>query len=75
MVCINKKGSECFIKKRIDPNLFPNKDKDRIHTVWQGRRDSNTQQTVLETVALPLNYSPKSFVSIHKTPDYVNNDF
>ena len=25
---------------------------------WQGRRDSNTQQTVLETVALPLNYSP-----------------
>lgn len=26
--------------------------------IWQGRRDSNTQLTVLETVALPLNYSP-----------------
>ena len=26
--------------------------------IWQGRRDSNTQHTVLETVALPLNYSP-----------------
>ena len=26
---------------------------------WQGRRDSNTQPTVLETVALPLSHSPK----------------
>ena len=25
---------------------------------WQGRRDSNTQPTVLETVALPLSHSP-----------------
>ena len=28
--------------------------------VWQGRRDSNTQPTVLETVALPLSHSPKT---------------
>lgn len=28
---------------------------------WQGRRDSNTQPTVLETVALPLSHSPKHF--------------
>ena len=27
--------------------------------VWQGRRDLNTQPTVLETVALPLSHSPK----------------
>ncbi len=26
--------------------------------LWQGRRDSNTQQTVLETVALPLELLP-----------------
>lgn len=36
---------------------------------WQGRRDSNTQQTVLETVALPLNYSPISaFIITHFRP-------
>ena len=28
---------------------------------WQGRRDSNTQPTVLETVALPLSHSPMHF--------------
>ena len=27
--------------------------------VWQGRRDSNTQPTVLETATLPLSHSPK----------------
>ena len=26
---------------------------------WQGRRDSNTQPTVLETATLPLSHSPK----------------
>ncbi len=26
--------------------------------IWQGRRDSNTQPTVLETVTLPLSYAP-----------------
>ncbi len=25
---------------------------------WQGRRDSNTQPTVLETATLPLSHSP-----------------
>ena len=32
-------------------------------TQWQGRRDSNTQPTVLETVALPLSHSPKFFAN------------
>ena len=32
--------------------------------VWQGRRDSNTQPTVLETATLPLSHSPKWFVNI-----------
>ena len=27
--------------------------------IWQGRRDSNTQPTVLETATLPLSHSPK----------------
>ena len=31
--------------------------------------------TVLETVALPLNYSPKSVVSIHNCDSGVNKDF
>ena len=29
--------------------------------VWQGRRDSNTQPTVLETATLPLSHSPITF--------------
>ena len=38
--------------------------KTRLHTKavftdWQGRRDSNTQPTVLETATLPLSHSPK----------------
>ena len=28
--------------------------------IWQGRRDSNTQPTVLETATLPLSHSPKN---------------
>ena len=36
-------------KKRFDTN----------QSVWQGRRDSNTQPTVLETATLPLSHSPK----------------
>ena len=30
-----------------------------IRRLWQGRRDSNTQPTVLETATLPLSHSPK----------------
>lgn len=30
-----------------------------IGRLWQGRRDSNTQPTVLETATLPLSHSPK----------------
>lgn len=33
---------------------------------WQGRRDSNTQPTVLETVALPLSHSPKNLLILAK---------
>ena len=33
-----------------------------LSTCWQGRRDSNTQPTVLETVALPLGHSPKEHI-------------
>ncbi len=29
---------------------------------WQGRRDSNTQPTVLETATLPLSHSPIKLV-------------
>ena len=31
-------------------------------TTWQGRRDSNTQPTVLETATLPLSHSPVRIV-------------
>ena len=30
--------------------------------LWQGRRDSNTQPTVLETATLPLSHSPTNVV-------------
>lgn len=30
------------------------------YSLWQGRRDSNTQPMVLETTTLPLSHSPKS---------------
>ena len=30
----------------------------RLFIAWQGRRDSNTQPTVLETATLPLSHSP-----------------
>ena len=30
-----------------------------VGNLWQGRRDSNTQPTVLETATLPLSHSPK----------------
>lgn len=32
--------------------------------LWQGRRDSNTQPSVLETDALPLSHSPKLETSV-----------
>ena len=31
-----------------------------VGNLWQGRRDSNTQPTVLETATLPLSHSPKA---------------
>ena len=34
----------------------------RHPSVWQGRRDSNTQPTVLETATLPLSHSPVRIV-------------
>ena len=34
---------------------------------WQGRRDSNTQPTVLETVALPLSHSPMHLMLVYYT--------
>ena len=41
---------------------------------WQGRRDSNTQPTVLETATLPLSYSPKisTIVIIYYKTSLVN---
>ena len=39
-------------KKNSDHNIV-------VGTLWQGRRDSNTQPTVLETATLPLSHSPK----------------
>ena len=38
-----------------------------IRRLWQGRRDSNTQPTVLETATLPLSHSPK------KHNNYITN--
>ena len=32
-----------------------------VFLLWQGRRDSNTQPTVLETATLPLSHSPIMF--------------
>ena len=40
------------IKKETQRSLF----------LWQGRRDSNTQPTVLETATLPLSHSPTNVV-------------
>ncbi len=37
-----------------------------IQTFWQGRRDSNTQPTVLETATLPLSHSPKAYSLYNK---------
>ena len=41
-------------------NGLKNKKRVQLVTVpfWQGRRDSNTQPTVLETATLPLSHSP-----------------
>ena len=35
-----------------------------VGNLWQGRRDSNTQPTVLETATLPLSHSPINFYNI-----------
>ncbi len=43
VACSNRE----YMKKEAPKDFF-----------WQGRRDSNTQPTVLETVALPLSHSP-----------------
>lgn len=45
----------CVFKSRI---RCKKKKKYQSTSSWQGRRDSNTQPTVLETVALPLSHSP-----------------
>ena len=37
-----------------------------MQTSWQGRRDSNTQPTVLETATLPLSHSPVTFLLYRK---------
>ncbi len=39
-----------------------NSTKQILDTIWQGRRDSNTQPAVLETAALPLSHSPKKHI-------------
>ena len=50
-----------FIEKIrvINTSKEKNQTKYGLIFVWQGRRDSNTQPTVLETATLPLSHSPK----------------
>ena len=44
---------------RADPAKSKSTPKPVCFYFWQGRRDSNTQPTVLETATLPLSHSPK----------------
>ena len=53
LVDTSQTTSICCIEKAFQPQYIV------IRRLWQGRRDSNTQPTVLETATLPLSHSPK----------------
>lgn len=47
-----------YCESNVRIEKFINKKMTLIGHFWQGRRDSNTQPTVLETATLPLSHSP-----------------
>ena len=54
--------SKVMLKSILIEKRKPQSHDTVIEVMWQGRRDSNTQPTVLETATLPLSHSPKKLI-------------